>query len=142
MSFDIRGAARELSACINEELDYRLEAANQRDFADIYRGHPFIHVPDVIDELCTERVLTQELVTGRCWSDALTCERELRDSWAEAIYRFIYASNRRSGPFHADPHSGNYLFHDDGSVSVLDFGSVKRFELEEIELIDAIARRA
>ncbi len=48
ISFDLRGAAREMSARITEELDYRLEAANQAEFADIYRGHPFIHVPEVI----------------------------------------------------------------------------------------------
>ena len=31
-----------------DELDYELEAANQQAFADYYRGHPFIHVPDVL----------------------------------------------------------------------------------------------
>ena len=125
-SFDLRGMAREMGARITEELDYRLEAANQAEFADIYRGHPFIHVPEVIGELCTDRVLTQELVQGKSWSEALTCEQELRDSWAEAIYRFVYATNLRFCLFNADPHPGNYLFHDDGSVSFLDFGCVKR----------------
>jgi predicted unusual protein kinase regulating ubiquinone biosynthesis (AarF/ABC1/UbiB family) len=140
ISFDIRGAARELSACIGEELDYQLEAAHQAEFADLYRGHPFIHVPEVVGELSTERVLTQELVRGRSWSEALRCPQRLRDRWAEAIYRFIYASNRRAGLFHADPHPGNYVFHDDGSVSFLDYGCVKRFEREHVALLDAIAR--
>jgi len=140
VSFDIRGAAREMSARITEELDYRLEAANQTEFADIYRGHPFIHVPEVIAELCTDRVLTQELVQGKSWSDALTSAQELRDSWAEAIYRFIYASNHRFGLFHADPHPGNYVFHRDGSVSFLDFGCVKRFAREQVEMMNVIGR--
>jgi predicted unusual protein kinase regulating ubiquinone biosynthesis (AarF/ABC1/UbiB family) len=140
ISFDIRGVAREMSARITEELDYRFEAANQTEFANIYRGHPFIHVPEVIDELCTHRVLTQEFVQGRSWSDALVSAQELRDSWAEAIYRFIYASNFRFGLFHADPHPGNYLFHDDGSVSFLDFGCVKRFKREQVEVMNAIGR--
>jgi predicted unusual protein kinase regulating ubiquinone biosynthesis (AarF/ABC1/UbiB family) len=59
LSFDLRGAAREMGVRIAEELDYRLEAANQAEFAEHYRGHPFIHVPEVIGELCTGRVLTQ-----------------------------------------------------------------------------------
>ncbi len=96
MSFDIRGAAREISVRIAEELDYRLEAGNQAEFAEHYRGHPFIHVPEVVGELCTDRVLTQELVRGRSWSDALTAEQELRDQWAEAIWRFVYGSNTPS----------------------------------------------
>ena len=140
MSFDLRGAAREISARITEELDYRLEAANQTEFADIYRGHPFIHVPEVIGELCTDRVLTQELVQGKSWSDALTAGQELRDQWAEAIYRFVYGSYHRFCVFNADPHPGNYLFHDDGSVSFLDFGCVKRFGREQVEMMNAIAR--
>jgi predicted unusual protein kinase regulating ubiquinone biosynthesis (AarF/ABC1/UbiB family) len=140
VSFDVRGAARELSLRITEELDYRREAANQMEFADLYRGHPFIHIPEVIGELCTERVLTQELVQGRSWSEALLAEQQLRDSWAEAIYRFGFSSNPRSCLAHADPHPGNYVFHDDGSVSFLDFGCVKRFTPEQIQTMNAIVR--
>jgi predicted unusual protein kinase regulating ubiquinone biosynthesis (AarF/ABC1/UbiB family) len=139
-SFDLRGAAHEISARITEELDYRREAAYQQEFADIYRGHPFIHVPEVIGELCTDRVLTQELVQGKSWSDALTCSQELRDSWAEAIYRFVYGTNLRFCMFNADPHPGNYLFHDDGSVSCLDFGCVKRLRREQLDAIIAVGR--
>ncbi|MGH2912888.1 MAG: ABC1 kinase family protein, partial [Solirubrobacteraceae bacterium] len=139
-SFDFRGAAREISARITEELDYRLEAANQAEFADIYRGHPFIHVPEVIGELCTSRVLTQELVQGKTWDEALACNQELRDNWAEVIYRFVYATNLRFCLFHADPHPGNYLFHDDGSVSFLDFGCVTRLRREQVDAIIAIGR--
>jgi predicted unusual protein kinase regulating ubiquinone biosynthesis (AarF/ABC1/UbiB family) len=140
MSLDIRGAARELNARITEELDYRLEAANQAEFADIYRGHPFIHVPEVIRELCSRRVLTQELVLGSSWSEAVASQKELRDVWAEAIYRFIYTSNHRFCLFHADPHPGNYLFHDDGSVSFLDFGCIKRFTRPQVDSMNAIGR--
>jgi predicted unusual protein kinase regulating ubiquinone biosynthesis (AarF/ABC1/UbiB family) len=139
-SFDFRGAAREISVRITEELDYKLEAANQAEFADIYRGHPFIRIPEVIGELCSTRVLTQELVQGRSWSDALTCDQELRDSWAETIYRFVYATNLRFCLFHADPHPGNYLFHDDGSVSFLDFGCVTRLRRDQVDMITAIGR--
>jgi predicted unusual protein kinase regulating ubiquinone biosynthesis (AarF/ABC1/UbiB family) len=140
LSFDLRGAAREISVRIGEELDYRLEAANQAEFAEHYRGHPFIHVPEVVDELCTGRVLTQELVTGRSWSDALTARQELRDQWAEAIWRFVYGTYKHLLLFNADPHPGNYLFHEDGSVSFLDFGCVKRFRREQVEMLDVIGR--
>ena len=129
-----------MSVRIAEELDYRLEAANQTEFAEYYRGHPFIHVPEVIGELCTDRVLTQELVRGRSWSDALTAGQELRDQWAEAIHRFVYGTYKRSVLFNADPHPGNYVFHEDGSVSFLDFGCVKRFDREQVEMMDAIVR--
>jgi predicted unusual protein kinase regulating ubiquinone biosynthesis (AarF/ABC1/UbiB family) len=140
ISFDLRGGARELSIHILAELDYRLEAASQADFASRYRGHPFIHVPEVIGELCTGRVLTQELVHGRSWNQALTAEQELRNRWAEAIWRFIYGSNMRFCLVNADPHPGNYLFHDDGSVSFLDFGCVKHSNRELVAMMTAIGR--
>ena len=38
----------EIKERLIEELDYRLEARNQQEFADFYRDHPYIHVPDVI----------------------------------------------------------------------------------------------
>jgi predicted unusual protein kinase regulating ubiquinone biosynthesis (AarF/ABC1/UbiB family) len=137
---DFRSAAREVSLRIVEELDYRLEATNQAEFAAHYRGHPFIHVPEVVGELCTERVLTQELVRGLSWSDALSAGQELRDQWAEAIHRFTYGSHYRLHFFNTDPHPGNYFFHEDGSVSFLDFGSVKRLRSEQVEMLVAIYR--
>jgi len=140
LNIDLSAAAEEIGERINEELDYRTEAANQAEFAEIYAGHPFIHVPEVIGELSTTRVLTQELVQGRPWSEALTAAQDLRNSWAEAIHRFIYGSYVYHHVFNADPHPGNYLFHDDGSVSFLDFGCVKRFEPEQIESLDVIMR--
>jgi hypothetical protein len=132
--------AREISGRIEEELDYRLEASNQAEFAEYYRGHPFIHVPEVIGELCTDRVLTQELVRGLCWNEALAADQCLRDQWAEAIHRFVYGSYYRLSLFNADPHPGNYVFHEDGSVSFLDFGSVKRLRRERVEMFVAIYR--
>lgn len=140
LKLDLRGLAREISARIEEELSYRIEASNQADFAAHYDGHPFIHVPQVIDELCTDRVLTQELVHGLRWEQALAADQDLRDQWAEAVHRFVYGSYYRRSAFNADPHPGNYLFHEDGSVSFLDFGSVKRLRRDRIEMLVAIYR--
>jgi predicted unusual protein kinase regulating ubiquinone biosynthesis (AarF/ABC1/UbiB family) len=139
LRLDLRDAAEEIGERISEELDYRLEAANQAEFAARYRGHPFIHVPNVIGELSTGRMLTQELVAGKPWSEAIAAGQELRDSWAEAIYRFFYDSYHRS-VCNIDPHPGNYVFHDDGSVSFLDFGCVKRFPPGRVESLNAIIR--
>jgi predicted unusual protein kinase regulating ubiquinone biosynthesis (AarF/ABC1/UbiB family) len=140
VKWDIHAYAEELQTHVTEELDYRLEAANQAEFAERYRGHPFIHVPDVIGELCSERMLTQELVQGISWNDALSARQELRNSWAEAIYRFYWGSYDRFHLFNADPHPGNYIFHEDGSVSFLDFGCVKRLNKDQADMMDAILR--
>ena len=129
---DIRGMAQEVSARVAEELDYRHEASVQAEFAHLFRGHPFIHVPAVVSELCTSSVLCQELVEGLPWERALEADQELRNRWAESILRFLQRSATQLGAFHADPNPGNYLFHEDGGVSFLDFGCVKRLTAEEL----------
>ncbi len=62
------------------------------------------------------------------WAEALGAPQSLRNRWGEAINRFTFSSIYRHGVFHADPHPGNYLFHDDGTVTVLDFGCVSRLD--------------
>ncbi|HEY1833018.1 MAG TPA: AarF/ABC1/UbiB kinase family protein [Solirubrobacteraceae bacterium] len=140
VSADIRGAAREIGERIVEELDYEREASNQEEFAACYRGHPFIHIPEVLGELSTGRVLTQELRVGRSWDEALRSDQRLRDRWAETLWRFVYGSYLRFGLLNIDPHPGNFLFHDDGSMSFLDFGCVQRYGREEVGLYKEIVR--
>src|SRR5215471_13812767 len=139
---DPREIAQEISDRIAEELDYRLEASSQQLFADAYRGHPFIAVPQIIPEYSTRRVLTQELAEGMPWDPARSAGQRLRDSWGEAIYRFAFGSLRRLRAFNADPHPGNYLFRRDGSVVFLDFGCVKRFDADQVAQMQDLVRAA
>src|SRR6478609_4784428 len=59
---DAKAVAEELKERVLEELDYEIEAANQRAFARAYRDHPFIVVPDVVTRMSTERVLVTDWV--------------------------------------------------------------------------------
>ncbi|MCB0994934.1 MAG: AarF/ABC1/UbiB kinase family protein, partial [Acidimicrobiales bacterium] len=122
----------ELRERITEELDYRVEADNQRLFADHYRDHPTISVPDVVTELSTARVLTTELAAGARFSEVVEWPDDQRNLAAETIYRFAFGSIYRLGAFNGDPHPGNYLFGPDGRVSFLDFGLVKRFSADAL----------
>ena len=139
---DPKPLVNELRERIGEELDYRIEADNQRLFASYYRDHPFIHVPEVVGELSAERVLTTELASGARFSEVTAWPAEQRDLAGEAIYRFVFGSLYRLGAFNGDPHPGNYLFGQDGRVTFLDFGLVKRFTAEELrpfqQMIQAI----
>src|SRR5439155_5568811 len=63
--------AEEIRARVSEELDYRIEAANQHEFATKFRGHPFIRIPEVVFELSTERVLVTDIDDGMRWVAAL-----------------------------------------------------------------------
>ena len=131
----------ELRARITEELDYRLEAENQRAFASFYEGHPFIHVPGVVDELSTTRVLTTELAEGARFAEvAKEWSQEERDLAGEAIYRYVFRSIYRMRAFNGDPHPGNYLFKPGGQVTFLDYGLVKHFTRPEIDFFESMIK--
>ena len=130
---DPSAIAEEITERVTEELDYRIEAANQLEFHARYEGHPSIRIPDVVAELSTERVLVMDHHDGLRWTAALEQPQALKDRWGEVIYRFVHGSLYDFGAFNADPHPGNYLFHEDGGVTFLDFGCVKRFSPDQID---------
>jgi predicted unusual protein kinase regulating ubiquinone biosynthesis (AarF/ABC1/UbiB family) len=138
--FEPAPLVEEVRTRVVEELDYANEARNQRLFADFYRDHPFIHVPDVILSLSTPRVLTTELAEGVRFEEMSSWDQDERNRAAEAIYRFVFRSLYRLQAFNGDPHPGNYLFRPDGQVTFLDFGLVKHFAPTEIELFGDMIR--
>lgn len=122
----------EIKERLIEELDYRQEASNQQLFADYFRGHPFIHVPDVLPAFSGKHVITSELVAGHTWTEMLQWPQERKDQVGETLFRFVFRSLYGMHAFNGDPHPGNYLFHDDGKVTFLDFGLVKHFDATEM----------
>jgi predicted unusual protein kinase regulating ubiquinone biosynthesis (AarF/ABC1/UbiB family) len=131
---DAKAAAEELKERVMEELDYELEAQNQRSFARGYRGHPFIHVPDVVTRLSTERVLVSEWVDGVGFEEVRALPQAERDRFGEIVFRFCFGSIFHLQHFNADAHPGNYLLMDDGRVAFLDFGMTKHLDREQIQL--------
>ncbi|MFN0095976.1 MAG: ABC1 kinase family protein [Dehalococcoidia bacterium] len=129
---------RDLNEGIRGELDYLREARWQQTFADRFRGHPFIRVPEVHHELTTSRILVQEYLNGRPFREALKWGAAERYRLAETVFRFAFGSFYRFGLFNGDPHPGNYLLLDDGRVGFLDYGCVTSFSPEVIDKFKAV----
>ena len=138
---DVDALIAELRERVAEELDYRREAASQRRFAAHYEGHPTIHVPRIVDDLSTRRVVTSELSDGARFAELSGWSQHERDLAAETIYRFVFRSLYEVRAFNGDPHPGNYLFHGGGKVTFLDFGLVKYFTLAELQPLMEMNRR-
>jgi predicted unusual protein kinase regulating ubiquinone biosynthesis (AarF/ABC1/UbiB family) len=139
---DVQALADEVRDRISEELDYELEAANQRTVAALHRGHPFIFVPDVVGDLSGERVLVTEFVAGTGFEALKERGQQERDRIAEIIFRFYFGCMYRHHQFSGDPHPGNFLLQDDGRVAFLDFGLFKRIDPAVAEFELQIARLA
>jgi len=133
---------QEVKERIREELDYSREAQNQQLFADYYRGHPYISVPEVIPAFSTSRVLTTELVNGMSFAELMQQDQEQKNLTGECLFRFVFRSLYGMHKFNGDPHPGNYIFHEDGRVTFLDFGLVKHFSDSEMNTFISMVKSA
>jgi predicted unusual protein kinase regulating ubiquinone biosynthesis (AarF/ABC1/UbiB family) len=122
---EIKPLIAELRERMEEELDYRDEAANQRAFAAAFDGDDKVRVPKVIAS--APKAMVSEWVTGRKLSDVIRSGTQSeRDDAAALLAELHYSSPPRLGLLHADPHPGNFQLLDDGRLLVLDFGAVAR----------------
>jgi predicted unusual protein kinase regulating ubiquinone biosynthesis (AarF/ABC1/UbiB family) len=131
---DVKSTAEEIRSRIGDELDYELEATNQRALARIFRGHPFIHVPQVVNSLTREKVMVSEFVAGVGFDTLKEADQETRDRVGEIVFRFYFGCMYRHRQFSGDPHPGNFLQLADGRVAFLDFGLFKVMPAHLLEL--------
>ena len=131
---DVKATAEEIRSRIGDELDYELEAQNQRALARIFKGHPFIVVPDVVTSLSREKVMVSEFVNGAGFDTFKDADEATRDRVGEIVFRFYFGCMYRHRQFSGDPHPGNFLLLPDGRMAFLDFGLFKVMPRNLIEL--------
>src|SRR6187200_3230787 len=136
---DAKALAVEMRERVGEELDYELEAQNQRRVARLMRGHPFIWVPRVHTNLSTRRVLVSEYVDGAGFEAVRRADEAERDRYGEIVFRFFFGLLYRDRIALGDPHPGNYLLCPDGRVCFLDFGLVRSVDAARLAAERAIA---
>jgi predicted unusual protein kinase regulating ubiquinone biosynthesis (AarF/ABC1/UbiB family) len=140
--FNTRELVDVVRARFLEELDYRHEAGRQRQFAAIHEGDPKVRVPEVVGERSGRRVLTTAFARGLGYDEACAASAEDRVAWAETMWRFVFKGNLVGGVFNADPHPGNYLFHEGGAVTFLDFGCTQAIDPAVLPLARAMHEAA
>jgi len=117
----------ELSERLKEELDYKREATHEKLYSHILRDEPNVHVPDIIDDLSTPRLLASTWLDGNKILDYKDASQEDRNQIAMNMFRAWYVPLYYYGIIHGDPHLGNYTVRDDLSINLLDFGCVRIF---------------
>lgn len=117
----------EIAARLREELDYEREAMHMRLYAEMLKGEANVHVPAVLPELSTKRLLSMTWLDGRRLLDYADAPQETRNSIAMNLFRAWYVPFYQCGVIHGDPHLGNYTVRDDLGINLLDFGCVRIF---------------
>ncbi len=136
---DAKALASEMRERIAEELDYELEAQNQRRIGRLMRGHPFVLVPRVHTDLSTRRVLVSDYVEGEGFEAVRRADEAQRDRYGEIVFRLHFGLLYRDRIGLGDPHPGNYLLCPDGRVCFLDFGLVRYVASARIDVEREIA---
>jgi ubiquinone biosynthesis protein len=126
----LEGALRQFCSAVEEQLDLRREADNNRRFTRDFAADPDVVFPVLVPALCSEAVLTMEFVDG-------VHERDLERSGVDVravvragmrcVCRMIFLH----GFVHADLHPGNMRFLPPGRVALFDLGLVGRLDEEE-----------
>jgi predicted unusual protein kinase regulating ubiquinone biosynthesis (AarF/ABC1/UbiB family) len=120
----------ELAERLREELDYALEARRCKMYGDMLKDERGVHVPQVIDALSTDRLLTATWLQGSKILTYKDAPQEQRNAIAMNMFRAWYVPLYYYGIIHGDPHLGNYTVREDLSLNLLDFGCVRVFGAE------------
>ena len=126
-AIDTREILHELTARLREELDYRREAGHLALYGAMLEGEAGVHVPAVLPELSTGRLLTMSWLDGEAFMAVVSRPQEARNQIARNMFTAWYRPFYRYGVLHGDPHLGNYNIRADGAVNLLDYGCVRIF---------------
>lgn len=126
-SIQTKNIHAELSERLREELDYKREAQHSKLYTYMLRDEKNVHVPDVIDTLSTDRLLTTTWLEGAPILNFKDAPQEQRNDIAMNMFRAWYVPLYYYGIVHGDPHLGNYTVREDNAINLLDFGCVRIF---------------
>jgi predicted unusual protein kinase regulating ubiquinone biosynthesis (AarF/ABC1/UbiB family) len=120
---DVQGVVDELIERAEMELDYRLEANNQRAFAKAYQGDPHFLVPHIVAS--APKVVIQEWIDGTPMAEIIRNGTvEQRDLMGARLLELTFDAPHRLEMMHGDAHPGNFMLLPDGRMGVIDFGAV------------------
>ncbi len=125
----LTGVVREFSHKVAQEMDFRMEAEHLAHFRETFRAERRVRVPHVLDRFTRRRVLVMERVSGTkvdrlhelIGSGRLSFTR-MMETLTGVYLRMMMVD----GFLHADPHPGNILVQEDGTIVLLDWGMVEQ----------------
>lgn len=134
--YDLVELTAEFGSTLRHELDYLREGRNAERFAASFASDRDVHIPRVLWERTTSRVLTLERIRGIKVTDVAALDAagvdraQLAVRAATVLCKMVF----EDGFFHADPHPGNFFVEPGGVLGIIDFGMVG-------ELDDALRAR-
>lgn len=121
---DFESVLEEFIRVTGDELNFKREVFIAQQFRSAFENLPYLVIPRVYEEYCTERIIVMEYIQGdkitdkEKWlsrnNDPVILSRRLIEIYLE---QFLFIKL-----IHFDPHPGNILVLDNNRLALLDFG--------------------
>ncbi len=124
---DIRAVINEVTRFIERELDFANEVASTVRLAHVLEDVAEVRVPAVYEGLCGPNLIVLEFLDGIqvTRTEALVAAGHKLPDVARRVGGIYGAMIFELGFFHGDPHPGNLLVLEDGTIGLLDYGLCK-----------------
>ena len=120
---------QEVEARLMEETDYELELRRSVSISKSCENIEGLEFPKYYPEFSAGRILTMDWLQGKHLTEFLKDDpsQEVRNKLGQILWDFYDFQIHELKQVHADPHPGNFLFRDNGTIGVIDFGCIKEF---------------
>ncbi len=124
---DLKKYIAEVEEKLLEETDYELELKRSQEMADQCGHLEGLTFPQYYPELSSSRIITMDWLPGAHLNEFLAASpsQELRNTIGQRLWEFYDYQIHTLKAVHADPHPGNFLLQEDGTVGIIDFGCIK-----------------
>ncbi len=136
----IKDVILELEKVTEDEIDFRVEAENTRQFRQLCTDpEEDVDCPEIIDALSGEHVMTMTFASGYSIGekDRIIADGLDPDEIGQRLVNNYLDQIMDAGLFHGDPHQGN-IFVDKGRITWLDMGMMGRLSESERQQITGL----
>ncbi len=123
----LRTVIEQFALGVGDEMDFRHEAGNAEAIRANFAGDRNVVVPRIVAPLVRQRTLVMQYMEGTridALGPLVAAGRVSPTAVVRKIMELYVQMMLVDGLFHADPHPGNVLVADDGTIVLLDFGMV------------------
>ena len=118
---------KEVKNKLIEETNYILEVEQSKAITEACKHIPNLEFPKYYKDLSSERIITMDWMQGVHLSEFVShnTNQELSNKLGQALWDFYMYQMHILKKVHADPHPGNFLVSEQGTLIVIDFGCMK-----------------
>lgn len=117
----------EIETKLLEETDYELEVRRSIELTTLCAPIPHLVFPTYYPEWSSSRIITMDWLDGMHLKEFLLTNpsQEIKNQIGQAMWDFYDFQIHQLRKVHADPHPGNFLMRENGTLAIFDFGCIK-----------------